>query len=144
MGSGAAPSLAYGFVALRGAVTLGCTFFTFAGPPLRSALRKSLGTGRLRSQVSAGFKKKDRGSPRTRSQKPGWWRFILAENFLRFVLLGPIAGSRRSGMRLRHMRDPAHGGANPPLDPDYPAAPKCGTHEFSTIGGSGERSFPLC
>ena len=40
-----------------------------------------------------------------------------------------------------HMRDPAHGGANPPLDPDYPAATKCVTHGFSTIGGSGERSF---
>lgn len=39
------------------------------------------------------------------------------------------------------MRDPAHGGANPPLDPDYPPATKCGTHEFSTIGDSGERSF---
>ncbi len=30
MGSGAAPSLVYRFVALHWAVTLGCTFLTFA------------------------------------------------------------------------------------------------------------------
>lgn len=103
MGSGAAPSLAYGFVALSGVVTLGCTFFTFAWPPLRSELQKSLRTGRLRSQVTAGFTEKDRGGPRTRSRKPGWWRFILAVNYLRFVLLGPTAGSRASGNE-----DPSH------------------------------------
>ena len=139
MGSSAPPPVAYGFVALREAVTLGCTFFTFAGPPLRSAILKNAFTGRLRSQVSAGFAEKDRGSPWTRARKPGGQRrFILAGELsfdLQFSALLRVLPRR--GMRLRHMRghmrDPAHGGANSPLDPDYPPRRSAGPTSFPPL-----------
>ena len=120
---------------------MGCTFSPSPGPlfdprywralvPVGFA-HKSLAASRSRIAAARGRGLRNRAGGGSDSP----------ENFLRFVLLGPIAGSRALGMRLRHMRDPTHGGAKPPLDPDHPAAPKCRTHGLSTIGGSGERSF---